>query len=73
MNKSDLEYYRKQLTQAIDKLGTLASFDESTKFIEWKNGKEIHLNKYEVVRNTVKEVIDELEVIEIACFTELER
>ena len=35
--------------------------------------KEIHLNKYEVVKNTVKEVIDELEAIEIACFTELER
>lgn len=73
MNKSDLEYYHKQLTQAIDKLATLADFDESTKCIEWKDGKEIHLNKYEVVRNTVKEVIDELEVIEIACFTELER
>jgi len=68
MNKSDLEYYHKQLTQAIDKLATLASFDESTKCIEWNDGKEIHLNKYEVVRNTVKEVIDELEVIEIACF-----
>ena len=71
MNKSDLEYYQKQLTQAIDLLATLASFDESTKCIEWKDGKEIHLNKYEVVRNTVKEVIDELEVIELACFTEL--
>lgn len=72
VNKSDLEYYQKQLTQAIDKLATLADFDESTKFIEWNDGKEIHLNKYEVVRNTVKEVIDILEVIEIACFTELE-
>ena len=72
MNKSDLEYYQKQLTQAIDKLATLADFDESTKCIEWKDGKEIHLNKFEVIRETVKEVIDELEVIEIACFTELE-
>lgn len=72
MNKSDLEYYSEQLTQAIDKLATLASFDESTKCIEWKDGKEIHLNKFEVIRETVKEVIDELEVIEIACFTELE-
>lgn len=73
MNKSDLEYYGEQLKQAIDKLATLADFDESTKCIEWKDGKEIHLNKYEVIRETVKEVIDELEVIEIACFTELER
>ena len=73
MNKSDLEYYSEQLIQAIDKLATLASFDESTKCIEWKDGKEIHLNKFEVIRETVKEVIDELEVIEIACFTELER
>lgn len=72
MNKSDLEYYHKQLTQAIDLLATLANFDESTKFIEWQDGKEIHLNKFEVIRETVKEVIDELEVIEIACFTELE-
>lgn len=72
MNTSDLEYYQKQLTQAIDKLATLADFDESTKCIEWKDGKEIHLNKFEVIRETVKEVIDDLEVIEIACFTELE-
>ncbi|XBG81835.1 hypothetical protein V4S33_00100 [Enterococcus cecorum] len=72
MNKSDLEYYQKQLTQAIDLLATLANFDESTKFIEWQDGKEIHLNKYEVVRNTVKEVIDELEEIELVYFTELE-
>ena len=72
MNKSDLEYYQKQLTQAIDNLATLASFDESTKFIEWNDGKEIHLNKFEVIRETVKEVIDILEVIEIAYFTELE-
>ena len=72
MNKSDLEYYHKQLTQAIDKLATLANFDESTKCIEWKDGKEIYLNKYEVVRNTVKEVIDELEVIELVYFIESE-
>ena len=72
MNKSDLEYYHKQLTQAIDKLATLASFDESTKCIEWKDGKEIHLNKYEVIRETVKEVIDELEVIELVYFIESE-
>ena len=72
MNKSDLEYYQKQLTQAIDKLATLADFDESTKCIEWKDGKEIHLNKFEVIRETVKEVIDELEVIELVYFTELE-
>ena len=72
MNKSDLEYYQKQLTQAIDKLATLANFDESTKFIEWQDGKEIHLNKYEVIRETVKEVIDELEEIELVYFTELE-
>lgn len=72
MNTSDLEYYQKQLTQAIDKLATLADFDESTKFIEWKDGKEIHLNKFEVIRETVKEVIDELEVIELVYFTELE-
>ncbi len=72
MNKSNLEYYHKQLTQAIDKLGTLANFDESTKCIEWKDGKEIHLNKYEVVRNTVKEVIEELEENELVYFTELE-
>lgn len=72
MNTSDLGYYHKQLTQAIDKLATLADFDESTKCIEWKDGKEIHLNNFEVIRETVKEVIDELEVIEIACFIELE-
>ena len=72
MNKSDLEYYQKQLTQGIDKLATLASFDESTKCIEWKDGKEIHLNKFEVIRETVKEVIDELEEIELVYFTELE-
>ena len=72
MNKSDLEYYQKQLTQAIDKLATLANFDESTKFIEWNDGKEIHLNKYDFVRETVKEVIDELEEIELVYFTELE-
>lgn len=72
MNKSDLEYYQKQLTQAIDKLATLADFDESTKFIEWKDGKEIHLNKYDFVWETVKEVIDELEEIELVYFTELE-
>lgn len=72
MNKSDLEYYGEQLKQAIDKLGTLASFDESTKYIEWKDGKEIHLNKYEVIRETVKEVIDELEVIELVYFIESE-
>ena len=68
----NLEYSHQQLTQAIDKLATLANFDESTKCIEWKDGKEIHLNKYEVVRNTVKEVIDELEEIELVYFTELE-
>lgn len=72
MNKSDLEYYGEQLKQAIDKLATLADFDESTKCIEWKDGKEIHLNKYEVIRETVKEVIDELEEIELVYFTELE-
>lgn len=72
MNKSDLEYYQKQLTQAIDKLATLADFDESTKFIEWQDGKEIHLNKYDFVRETVKEVIDELEVIELVYFIESE-
>lgn len=72
MNKSDLEYYGEQLKQAIDKLATLADFDESTKCIEWKDGKEIHLNKYEVIRETVKEVIDELEVIELVYFIELE-
>lgn len=69
----NLEYYHQQLTQAIDKLATLANFDESTKCIEWKDGKEIHLNKYEVIRETVKEVIDELEEIELVYFTELER
>ena len=72
MNESDLEYYHKQLTQAIDKLAILADFDESTKCIEWKDGKEIHLNKYEVIRETVKEVIDELEVIELVYFIESE-
>lgn len=72
MNKSDLEYYHEQLKQSIDKLATLADFDESTKCIEWKDGKEIHLNKFEVIRETVKEVIDELEVIELVYFTELE-
>lgn len=68
----NLEYYHQQLTQAIDKLATLADFDESTKCIEWKDGKEIHLNKFEVIRETVKEVIDELEEIELVYFTELE-
>lgn len=68
----NLEYYHQQLTQAIDKLATLAGFDESTKCIEWKDGKEIHLNKFEVIRETVKEVIDELEEIELVYFTELE-
>ena len=68
----NLEYYHQQLTQAIDKLATLANFDESTKCIEWKDGKEIHLNKFEVIRETVKEVIDELEEIELVYFTELE-
>lgn len=72
MNTSDLEYYHEQLTQAIDKLATLASFDESTKFIEIKDGKEIHLNKYDFVRETVKEVIEELEVIELVYFIESE-
>lgn len=72
MNTSDLGYYHKQLTQAIDKLATLADFDESTKCIEWKDGKEIHLNNFEVIRETVKEVIDELEEIELVYFTELE-
>ena len=68
----NLEYYGEQLIQAIDKLATLASFDESTKCIEWKDGKEIHLNKFEVIRETVKEVIEELEEIELVYFTELE-
>ena len=72
MNTSDLEYYHKQLTQAIDKLATLASFDESTRIIEWQDGKEVDIDKYEFLQATVKEVIEELEVIEIACFTELE-
>ncbi len=72
MNKSDLEYYQKQLTQAIDKLATLADFDESTRIIEWKNGKEVDIDKYEFLQATVKEVIDELEEIELVYFTELE-
>lgn len=72
MNTSDLEYYQKQLTQAIDKLATLADFDESTRIIEWKNGKEVDIDKYEFLQATVKEVIDELEEIELVYFTELE-
>ena len=72
MNKSNLEYYHKQLTQAIDKLATLADFDESTKFIEWQDGKEIDIDKYEFLQATVKEVIDELEENELVYFTELE-
>ncbi|CAI3341633.1 hypothetical protein ACNGFG_08660 [Campylobacter coli] len=72
MNKSDLEYYHEQLKQSIDKLATLASFDESTRIIEWQDGKEVDIDKYEFLQATVKEVIEELEVIEIACFTELE-
>ncbi len=72
MNKSNLEYYHKQLTQAIDKLATLANFDESTKFIEWQDGKEIDIDKYEFLQATVKEVIDELEENELVYFTELE-
>ena len=72
MNKSDLEYYHEQLKQSIDKLATLASFDESTRIIEWQDGKEVDIDKYEFLQATVKEVIEELEEIEIACFTELE-
>ena len=68
----NLEYYHQQLTQAIDKLATLASFDESTRIIEWQDGKEIDIDKYEFLQATVKEVIDELEEIELVYFNELE-
>ncbi|OUZ18954.1 hypothetical protein [Enterococcus cecorum] len=71
MDKILIEQYQKQMTKNLDKLALLADFDESTKFIEIKDGKEIYLDKYEEVRKIVKEIIEELEEIELFFFKEL--
>ena len=71
MDKILIEQYQKQMTKNLDKLALLADFDESTKFIEIKDGKEIYLDKYEEVRKIAKEIIEELEEIELFFFEEL--
>ncbi|MFU2124140.1 hypothetical protein ACLRAD_11335 [Gallibacterium anatis] len=71
MDKLLIEQYQKQMTRNLDKLALLADFDESTKFIEIKDGKEIYLDKYEEVRKIANEVINELEEIELFFFEEL--
>lgn len=71
MDKLLIEQYKKQMTRNLDKLALLADFDESTKFIEIKDGKEIYLDKYEEVRKIANEVINELEEIELFFFEEL--
>lgn len=71
MDKLLIEQYQKQMTRNLDKLAFLADFDESTKFIEIKDGKEIYLDKYEEVRKIAREIIDELEEIELFFFEEI--
>lgn len=71
MDKILIEQYQKQMTRNLDKLALLVDFDESTKFIEKKDGKEIYLDKYEEVRKIANEVINELEEIELFFFKEL--
>lgn len=71
MDKLFIEQYQKQMTRNLDKLALLADFDESTKFIEIKDGKEIYLDKYEEVRKIANEVINELEEIELFFFEEI--
>lgn len=71
MDKILIEQYQKQMTRNLDKLALLADFDESTKFIEIKDGKEIYLDKYEEVRKIAREIIDELEEIELFFFEEI--
>lgn len=71
MDKILIEQYQKQMTRNLDKLAFLADFDESTKFIEIKDGQEIYLDKYEEVRKIAKEIIEELEEIELFFFEEL--
>lgn len=71
MDKLLIEQYQKQMTRNLDKLALLVDFDESTKFIEIKDGKEIYLDKYEEVRKIANEVINELEEIELFFFEEI--
>ena len=71
MDKLLIEQYQKQMTRNLDKLALLVDFDESTKFIEIKDGKEIYLDKYEEVRKIAKEIIEELEEIELFFFEEI--
>lgn len=71
MDKILIEQYQKQMTRNLDKLALLVDFDESTKFIEIKDGKEIYLDKYEEVRKIANEVINELEEIELFFFEEI--
>lgn len=71
MDKILIEQYQKQMTRNLDKLALLVDFDESTKFIEIKDGKEIYLDKYEEVRKIAREIIDELEEIELFFFEEI--